>query len=225
MAESVNLVALERVRAVARERIGDGYARDLIDADELDRRLEALERAGAAAEVEELFVDLVLDESSAASPRIVALVPRDDVPQHQRVVALFSEAKRVGAWLPGRTNEVQAVFASVQLDLREAQLGAGTTVFHATVVFGELEIIVPPGLPIDVECGVVFAEVDQDESLGQRPDPSGLRVRVEGRVWFGSITIRERLVGETKSDARKRRKLERKRLADERKPKMLGRAR
>lgn len=224
MGESVNLVALERVRTVARERIGEGYARDLIDADELDRRLEALERAGTAGEVEALVADLA-PEGETQSPRIVALVPRDDVPEHQRVVAVFSEAKRVGPWLPGRTNEVQAVFASVQLDLREAQLGAGTTVFHATVVFGELEIIVPPGLPVDVDCGVVFAEIDQDESLGAGVDPSGLRVRIDGRVWFGSITIRERLVGESKSEARKRRKLERKRLADERKPKMLGRAR
>jgi hypothetical protein len=224
MAESVNLVALERLRAVARERIGEGYASDLIDADELDRRLEALERAGTAGEIEALAADLS-PSVAVAEQRIVALVPSDRVPEHQRVVALFSEAKRGGPWLPGRTNEVQAVFASVQLDLREAQLGPGTTLFHATVVFGELEIIVPPGLPVDVDCGVVFGEIDSDESLGHGIDASGLRVRIDGRVWFGSISVRERLRGESKSEARKRRKLERKRLADERKPKMLGRAR
>jgi hypothetical protein len=217
MAESVNLVALERMRTVARERIGEAYAHDVIDADELDRRLEALERAGTAGEIEALVVDLGVE---LPEPRVVALVPRDHVPETHRVVALFSEAKRVGQWLPGRTNEVQAVFATVQLDLREAQLGVGTTLFHATVVFGELEIIVPPGLPVDIDCGVVFGEVDQDESLAI-PDAAGVRVRIDGRVWFGSVSIRERLRGESKSEARKRRKLERKRLADERKPKML----
>jgi len=225
--ESVNLVALERVRAVARERIGEGYARDLIDADELDRRLEALERAGTSAEVEALAADLIEPDARmpAASPQVVALVARDAVPEHSRVLAVFSEAKRVGDWLPGRSTEVRSVFASVQLDLREAKLAAGTTVFHATVVFGELEIIVPRGLPVDVDCRVVFGEIDQDECLAPsslRGDPSAVRVRIEGRVWFGSVTIRERLLGESKSDARKRRKAERKRLAEARKPKMLG---
>ncbi|HET6585871.1 MAG TPA: LiaF domain-containing protein [Nannocystaceae bacterium] len=221
MTDSVNLVALERVRAVARERIGEGYALDLIDADELDRRLDALERAATAAEVEALVADLVPPAAAEpANPQVVALVPCVDVPERASVVAMFSETKRVGQWLPGRANDVRAVFASVQLDLREAHLGAGTTYFHATVVFGELEIIVPPGLAVDVDCNVMFGEVDQDESLAPR-DSSGMRVRVDGRVWFGSVTIRERLVGESKSEARKRRKAERKRLAEARKPKML----
>jgi hypothetical protein len=64
MPESVSLVALERMRTAARERIGDGYARDLIDADELDRRLEALERASTAGEVEALVADLALDDGA-----------------------------------------------------------------------------------------------------------------------------------------------------------------
>jgi len=224
MADSVHPVALERMRTAARERIGDGYAGDLIDADELDRRLEALERAATAAEVETLVVDLGAPLVHAAHTPVTSLVVRDDVPEQQRIRAIFSETKRVGRWIAARENQIVAVFASLRLDLRETQLGAGTTVFHVKVAFAELEVIVPPGLHVVVDCDVVFGEVDHDDSLAHGDMPT-VRVRIDGSVWFGSVSVRERFVGESKWDARKRRKAERKRLAESRKTKALGPAR
>jgi len=91
------------------------------------------------------------------------------------------------------------------------------------VFMGEVELIVPPGLPIDVDCSVVFAEVDQDDAVEPGP-PTEARIHLGGRVWFGSVKIREMLPGETRSDARKRRKAARKRLS-EAKRKALGPAR
>jgi len=223
-AERVNLVALERARAVARERLGSGYADDLIDADELDRRLEALERAATHAEVDSLVEDLAAPQVAmvpVASP--VAMIPADAVVPSQHIKAWFSETKRVGRWAAAQHNEVQAVCASVRLDLREAQLALGLTVFDVQVVMGEVEIIVPPGLAVDVDCSVFFAEVDQDESFGEAPPLSPVRVRIQGRVWLGSLNVREQLPGETRGEARKRRKGERKRLAADRKA--LGPAR
>ncbi len=58
VAESNHLVALEQARADARERIGEGYANDLIDADDLDRRLDALEHAATRADIAALLDDL-----------------------------------------------------------------------------------------------------------------------------------------------------------------------
>lgn len=216
-----SLVALDQARSQARERIGDGYARDLIDGDELDRRLEALERAATLAEIHELVADL--DGVHAVASVGHALVPVGEIPPTQQISAWFSETKRTGRWTPARHNHVQAIAASVRLDLREAQLGEGVTVFSVKVVMGELEIVAPPGLAVDVECSAFFGEVDQDESVGPSPDARA-RVRIEGRVWLGSISVREQLVGEGRSEARKRRKAERKRLAEATKQrKMLGR--
>lgn len=226
-AERVNLAELERARAVARERIGAGYADDLIDADELDRRLEALERAATPNEIAELVDDLAAPHVAALVPVAapVALVPLDAVAPNQRIKAWFSETKRIGRWQAAQLNEVQAIAASVRLDLREAQLAEGTTTFAVHVVMGEIEIIAPPGLPIDVDCSVFFGEVDQDESFGDTQPTTLARVRVVGRVWLGSLTVREMLPGEGRGDARKRRKAERKRLAESHKRKALGPAR
>ena len=117
------------------------------------------------------------------------------------------------------------MFASVRLDLREARLAPGTTHFAVDVVMAELELIVPPGLPVDVECSALFGEVDQDEAVSGTPIGGAARIRVTGRVWFGSINVREQQIGESKSEARKRRKAERKRLTEEKRRKMLGPAR
>ncbi len=162
----------------------------------------------------------MIRDGSVADP--VALVPIGSVSPSARIDAYFSETKRTGPWIPARDNAVRAVFATVRLDLREAQLAAGTTCFTVSVVMGELEIIVPPGLPVDVDCSVVFGAVEQDEAIGRSPQGDGPRVRITGRVWFGSIHVREQLVGETKSEARKRRKAERKRQSEQSRRKMIG---
>jgi hypothetical protein len=229
--ESNNLVALERARVAARARLGEGYAHDLLDADELDRRLDALEQAATTADVAVLVDDLaapvaVIDPAVGPTEApSLALVPLDQVAPAARIRAYFAETKRVGPWMPARDNEVRAVFASVRLDLREAQLAPGVTHFAVDVVMAELELIVPPGLPVDVECSALFGEVDQDEAVSGTPMGSDARIRVTGRVWFGSISVREQQIGESKSEARKRRKAERKRLTEEKRRKMLGPAR
>jgi predicted membrane protein len=153
----------------------------------------------------------------------VATASAAEVQPSQRIAAWFSETKRTGPWTPARENLVRSVFATVRLDLREARLGPGTTHFAMDVFMGEVEVIVPPGLPIDIDCSVVFAEVDQDDAV-EPGAPTDARIHIGGRVWFGSVKIREMLPGETRSEARKRRKAARKRLS-EAKRKALGPAR
>jgi hypothetical protein len=222
-AERVNLVALEGARVVARERLANGYADDLIDSDELERRLDALERAATPSEIASLVHDLAAPHVvMAPGSAVTALVPAESVPASQSIKAWFSETKRVGPWIPAQFNEVQSVCASVRLDLRDAQFSAGTTTFVVQVVMGEIEVLAPPGLPIDVDCSVFFGEVEQDEIVGEQPAPGSARVRIVGKVWLGSLTIREQLSGESKSEARKRRKAERKRLVEANKRKALG---
>lgn len=228
--EPNNLVALERARTLARERIGEGYARDLIDADELDRRLELLERAATATEIELLARDLVAPTVVEPTQLVrVAAQPHELAPT-QTIGAWFSETKRTGPWTPARENAVTAVLASVRLDLREARLAEGTTAFVVKVVAGEIEIIVPPGLRIDLECSAFFGEVDHDEPVEPvepAPEHAHVRVLVTGSIYFGSVSVREQLPGETRSEARKRRKAARKRLvaANREKRKQLGPAR
>lgn len=223
-AEPTNLAVLEQTREEARRTIGEGYSQDLIDADELDRRLEAVERATAIDEVKKLSADLVLPSSAAGlaptrapdAPQ-TALVPLGDIPTHDTITAILSETKRTGPWKPARHTKIRAVLANTRLDFRQAVLGPGTTEIDVSVFIGEVEIFVTPGTLVEVNCTAIIGEVEQDDRSQVSVVTNAPQLRITGTIVVGSVTVRERLDGESWWDARRRRKQERKRLKRERK--------
>lgn len=218
--EPVDLRALRDEREAARDRIGSAYAEGLLDADELDRRMEALESATTRDEVRRLVADVGGGTIAAAKPSAIAV--RDEVAGHEMIKAVFAETTRRGAWKPALTNDVKSIFASATIDLREATLLAGETIFDVDVIFGEVEIIVPPGMPIAQEVSLYFASVEEDEEVGEHP-AGHARIRIMGRAIFGSVSILRRLPGESRREAKRRRKQERKRLEGARQRALPGR--
>ena len=120
-----------------------------------------------------------------------------------RLSAVFSELHKSGPWTLGRTTHVRSLFASTKLDLREARFPPGTTELKVSVVFAELELLVPPGVAVEVACRVAFAEVKQ-EGTESDDDPDGPRLLITGKVVFGAMYVRDRLPGENAGAARKR---------------------
>lgn len=212
--------ALRRERELARKLLADGYAEDHIDQDELDRRLERVEHAETIAELHGLTAEL--------RPAVVsaALVPvADGREATQRLPVLFGSVERVGAWRVATRTFVRVIFGSAVIDLRQAILPAGVAEIEleVKVVFGNLEVIVPPGWTIDNRCGAVLASVEQDEGH-VLPDDERRVLRLTGRVVLGSLSVFERLPGERGGQARRRRRREQKALG-ERSPRALGRGR
>ena len=220
--EPVDLRALRNERDAARDRIGSAYAEGLLDADEVDHRMEALESASTLDEVRRLVADLGGGSMVPAKPAVTAIAVRDDVAGHEMIKAVFAETTRRGAWKPALTNDVKSIFASATIDLREATLPPGETIFDVDVIFGEVEIIVPPGMPIAQEVSVYFASIEEDEEVGEHP-AGDARIRILGRAIFGSVSILRRLPGESRREAKRRRKQERKRLEGARQRALPGR--
>ncbi len=214
MTESL-AVRLQRERELARALLADGYAQDHIDQDELDRRLERVEHASSIEELHGLTAELRPVASAA-------LVPVRDEPA-QRIPVLFGSVERVGSWHVAPRTEASVIFGSTLLDLRQAILPAGVAVIEVAVnvVFGSLEIVVPPGWQIDNRCGAVLSAVEQDDGM-VRPEDERRVLRLTGRVVFGSLSVFERLPGERARDARRRRRREQKALG-ERRMRALGR--
>jgi hypothetical protein len=203
------LVALHRERQLARDHLADGYAKGYLDAIELERRLELAERAATVPELRALTDDLVVHPDTQAlapgpaAPPTAALVA---APPELRLSAIFSESRQSGRWTPGRVTHVRSLFGSMKLDLREARLPQGVIELRLSVTFADLEIIVPPGISVDVGCAVMFGDVSQD--TGNHPDDEGgPRLTLTGRVLFGAVRIRQRLPGETWWGAKKRKLL------------------
>jgi hypothetical protein len=216
-----SLVALDSAQRSAETLLGERFAQGLIDDQELEARIDRVLAAVDAEGVEAVVADL-LDPGTALVPirdepaSTTALARPGEIREVARHTTWFGEQSQRGVWVPGRLNETTLVFGEGTYDLREARLGPGVTEFRLNVVLGEFELIVPPRIPVDVDCTVVLGSVKHDEP-SHAPDASGPRIRVTGRVILGEVSIREREPGESKRQARKRRRQARRLARAERK--------
>lgn len=208
--QPVNLRALRDARNQARDQLAAAFADDLIDSDELDRRLGLLVDATTLEELDTLIADVVDPSSVAVVSPTTSLARVEDIDPVATISAVFGETHRRGNWTPARTNIVKTIIASSEIDLRQAALAQGETVFDVSVFMGELVFIAPPGLRVVSDISVFLASVDEEEDTAEAP--SAATIRLTGSVVLGEVQVARRLDGESKRDAKRRRKAERKAL-------------
>jgi hypothetical protein len=206
MAES--LVALRDRREAVIARLSDAYAGDLFDVDELDRRLDLAHAARTVAELDTLVEDLGAQTTALAVASVVAIEdPGRLATKKQRVI--MSSVERRGRWTAPKHTDLRVFWGNAELDFREASLASGVTTIDVRVTMGNLELILPPELAIDVDVSSVMGSVEERHRLPVDPDPSRPMLRVTGRVLMGNLEISTLLRGETKGDGRRRERKER----------------
>ena len=219
---------LERDRIV--EALCEHYARDHLEIEEFERRVERAHRAQTRDELQSLLADLpALD--GAVSPRerggqgmsdeggdpgggliesgsgasADTLLP-SRVPERQTEVAIWSARVRKGAWIPARRIRAFGIMGGVELDFREALLSGEPIHIHAGAFMGGVEIIVPPGVRVETD-GFAFMGGFEEDTEGRAAAPSGAPViRVTGFAFMGGVEISSRYPGENTRQARSRRK-------------------
>ena len=102
--------------------------------------------------------------------------------------ALLRSSERRGVWAVPARIDARVTLGSMQLDLREAKLGADTTI-AADLMLGSLEILVPSDVMIDVDVELLAGRVDGVRSTHDVSWSAARRVRVIGRAWFASCEI------------------------------------
>jgi hypothetical protein len=223
----VSRPALRDAREDARVRLTQAYAEDLLDAEELDSRLERLENAAELPVVAALVADLAVGppvtvelEPALAVPTPTTLAVPHHVSETSRTVAVFSGNRRAGVWHPARVNQVIAVFGGAEIDMRGVELPPGETEIRVFCMFGGIEITVAPGTRVHLECTAIFGGAEQEDASAE-PEPGAPVLRVTGMVFFGGVEVRERLPGESGWAARKRRKAAHKQLREAKTKKAL----
>jgi len=230
----VSRPVLRDAREDARQKLTMAFAEDLIDSDEIDERLESLENAEDPATVLALVADLAPLPVALAVANAPAAVPDGKTlavpesaaiawsapPSTGRIISVFSGSSRSGNWQPARVNKVLTVFGGTELDLREARLPPGEVEINIFVMFGGVDIVVPPGVEVRLDCTTLFGGADQGNAT-EPPTPGGTVVRVTGVVLFGGVDVNERLPGESSWAARKRHRAHRKALRQAAKAKAL----
>jgi signal transduction histidine kinase len=116
---------------------------------------------------------------------------------------VMGSIERRGPWQVPRELPIRVVFGNCELDLRNAVLEEGTTTFDVHVTMGNLEILVPPDLPVELEVESVTGNVtDWRKAV---VGTSGRRLRITGKVKAGNCEISSLAPGQTKRDLHRER--------------------
>jgi Domain of unknown function (DUF1707)/Cell wall-active antibiotics response 4TMS YvqF len=160
----------EATMDLLREAAGEGQ----LTLDELSDRIEAAANAVMHSDLVLLTCDL-----SAADAMGRAAPPAQ--------VRGFGDVKRSGPWTVPAENSFRTWLGHVKLDLREAQISATETRIHARALFGNIDLLVPEGIAVEVQARTRLGRTNLKASSGL---PGASRVVLTGGTFSGNITVR-----------------------------------
>ena len=173
-------------RSAVAERIRDAFADGRLDEQEFDARIHAALTARTVQDLEHLLDDLGPAAGHAPGTAPAARTGRRT---HRWTVAVWSANERKGRWQVPESTRSVAVMGGTLLDLRTATLTAPVTRIVAVAVMGGADIIVPPGVRVDVSgFGFMGGLEDRVEDADLPATAPVVEVR-----WFalmGGVTVR-----------------------------------
>lgn len=167
----------ERIAAVLHGSATEGR----ITLEELSERLRLAYAARTQPELEAIVEDLPgRDAASSEAGRTRAW---------RWTVAVIGNEERGGHWRPGADTRALALIGDCTLDLRQAQLESGVLHITAIALLGDVRVLVPPGVAVELE-GIALLG-DKNYRLGEAPapPPGAPRVRVKGYAVLGDVTV------------------------------------
>lgn len=132
--------------------------------------------------------------------------------RHGFLISTLGGTNRAGRWIPAQSSFALGVLGGISLDFREALLGSGITDVNVLAVLGSVQIIVPPGMAVEVDGMAVLGAFEHQTDAPLRSNPDLPTLRIRGLVVLGGVQVEVRLPGETNREAKKRRRLEQKGL-------------
>jgi hypothetical protein len=210
-----------RERVIAR--LSDCFAHDDLDVEEFERRVTIAQTAANPADIEALVADLQdVGGTDVPAKAVVPTVVTDLVPsghEQENLYAIFGGIDRRGAWTVPRRMKIVAMMGGASLDLREARFPPGVIDIEVKAVMGGIQIIVPPGLAVQMHGSAIFGGFQDVNRAPANPDPDAPLLRIHGLTMMGGVSIEMRLPGESERGARRR---ERRELRDARRDERRG---
>jgi Domain of unknown function (DUF1707) len=155
--------------------------------EEFDQRMRAALTARTRADLERLLADLPAATVAGGAPGLDRAGPAG---RADRLLLSFKgHMQRRGRWLVPERSTTVAYKGGYQLDLRAARLSAAVTAITVVAYKGEVEIVVPPGVRVQMHgmtYGGAWVDNVSDEDLP--PDAPVLRVR--GLAYKGRVEAR-----------------------------------
>jgi hypothetical protein len=186
---------MERLRAAA----GEGR----LTLEELTDRIETASASRTREELERMTADLPpvgIDALALAAGSATGAAAPEVRPTQQVTTVLprnssfFGDLKRSGPWQLPATSQWDTFFGDVKLDLREAHVPAGEIVIEARTFFGDIELLVPEGVIVDVHGKATFGDVKQD--AGMSGAAGAPRIVLTGGTVFGDVRVQAKRLRE-----------------------------
>jgi len=157
--------------------------------DEFGERMDRAIKARTRAELDELTNDL----PTGAQGTELATTSRASLtrPAVSRTLAILSSADRTGVWRIGEHSRVIAVMGGCKLDLRRAAISAPVTTIKVHVVMGNLNVIVPEGVEVDLDATTIMGSRTM-RLKGAPPAPGAPVIVIQGLVLMGDLTVRDK---------------------------------
>ncbi|MEV7006301.1 DUF1707 domain-containing protein [Streptosporangium sp. NPDC051022] len=187
----------EREAVVERLRVASVEGR--LTLGELTERTEAAYTAVTQAELAVITSDLPTAGQAAPRPAYAPAGPAGPaVPREGRVrqwfVAVMGDSKRRGKWRIDQGLGAVAVMGDVVLDLREAEVRTDVVDIVATVVMGDVKIIVPDGVDIEID-GVTIMGDKKVQVIEAPPGMNVPLIRIKAYVVMGDLKV----IGDSKA--------------------------
>jgi hypothetical protein len=142
--------------------------------EELIDRIEAAANGVMCSDLERLTSDL-----PAAAAVGIATQPAG--------VHGLGDVKRSGPWTVPAENSFRSWFGHIKLDLRQAQISAAETHIHARALFGNVDLLVPEGVEVEVQARTQMGRTNLQAGSGI---PGAPRIVLTGGTFFGDIKVR-----------------------------------
>lgn len=208
---------LMHARKVAIDALMEHFANDVMDMEEFERRVETVHAAQTTSELKALLLDL--PGGTAVSPeraegatvhevqsRGYFVTSAESVEESRIVLAILGGGHRRGRWRAARRNTAVAIFGGAELDFREAVLGPGITEVKVFTLCGGVDLVVPPGVNVEVNGFAILGAFDHVADEAAHYDPTAPTLRVTGVACMGGVDVSARHPGESARDARRRRR-------------------
>lgn len=205
---------LKHTREVTIDALMEHFANDVMEIDEFERRVEAAHAATTSDELKALLHDLpgssnlpsVRGEASPAPVPQYHVTAAAHVKESELIFAMMGGGSRRGRWRPAKKNICVTIMGGAELDFREAVLGPGVTEVQIFALWGGTEVIVPPGMNVEVNGLALMGGFDHQTDESVAHDPTAPTLRITGVVCMGGVEVTTRHAGESARDARRRRK-------------------
>ncbi|MDH5672459.1 MAG: hypothetical protein OEZ06_09945 [Myxococcales bacterium] len=171
---------LEEERLEVSTLLRHAYADDLIELDELERRLGLVESAENPAQIQRATQGLpALNSPQAALAEVDA---------QESVVAVLGGNRKGGRFAVPEQMSALAFWGGAVLDLSEANFGPGLHRIHCTAVMGGVEVIVPPNVRVRSSgLGLMGGFTNRC------PDPESASapvLEISGLAFWGGVSVR-----------------------------------